>query len=121
MLDARPVRVWNQVARTSDVTNIREVIHFFVDFAADRELFAHVVAMVVDVLKTSIAREEAHVFRDCADNQPSFAQDMMEKMAAPNTQPVREGIHNTVDCMAVQVFFAHTVIVVNLLIIRLTR
>ena len=97
------------------------MIHVFVDFAADRELFAHVVAMVVDVLNTSIAREEAHVFRDCVDNQPCFAQDMMEKMAAPSTQPVRGGIQNTVDCMVVQMFFAHTVIVVNLLIIRLTR
>ena len=121
LLDATPVRVWNQVTRTSDVTSIREVIHFFVDFAADRELFAHAVAMVVDVLKTSIAREEAHVFRDCVDNQPCLAQDMMEKMAAPNTQPVGEGTQNTVDCMVDQVFFAHTVMVVDLLIIRLTR
>ena len=121
MLDARPVRVWNQVTRTSDVTSIREVIHFFVDFAADRELFAHAVAMVVDVLKTSIAREEAHVFRDCVDNQPCLAQDMIERATAPNTHPVREGTQNTVDCMVVQVFFAHTVKVVDLLIIRLTR
>ena len=46
MLDARPVRVWNQDTRISDVTSIREVNNFFVDFAADRELFAHAVAMV---------------------------------------------------------------------------
>ena len=72
-------------------------------------------------MKTSTVREEAHIFRDCVDNQPCLAQDMIEKTAAPNTQPVIEGTQSTVDCMVVQVFFAHTVMVVDLLIIRLTR
>ena len=121
MLDARPVRVWNQDTRISDVTSIREVNHFFVDSAADKELTAHAVTMVVDALKTSTVREEDHIFRDCVDNQPCLAQDMIERATAPNTHPVREGTQNTVDCMVVQVFFAHTVMVVDLLIIRLTR
>ena len=97
MLDARPVRVWNQVARTSDVTSIRDVIHFFVDFAADRELFAQVVAMVVDVLNTSIAREEVHSFRDCVDDQLYFAQDMRQDTIVLSAKVVREIVHIIID------------------------
>ena len=113
--------MWNQDTRRSDASSIQEVNDFFIDPAADWELQAHAVAMVVDVLKTSTVREEAHIFRDCVDNQPCLAQDMIERATAPNTRPVREGTQNTVDCMVVQVFFAHTVMVVDLLIIRLTR
>ena len=113
--------MWNQGSRRLIASSLQEVNDSFTDPAADWELLAHAVAMVVDVLKTSTVREEAHIFRDCVDNQPYLAQDMIDRATTPNTHPVREETQNTVDCMVVQVFFAHTVMVVDLLIIRLTR
>ena len=115
------VWVWSQDTRTSGAFIITEVNDLLIDSAADRELLAHAVAMVVDVLKTNTVREETHIFRDCVDNQPCLAPDIMTRATTPNTHPVREETQNTVDCMVVQIFFAHTMKVVDLLIIRFTK
>ena len=75
----------------------------------------------VVVVNTRSAREQDHVARTCVFDQMFVAQDMMKEVRILNAKLGRGITPITVDCAAGREFFAHTVMVVDMLTTRLAR